>query len=1120
MSTATQPIKRLGLLAALLTLAALLLGAAQVSAAVGPQWKIDSMSNTTAAPGEELEYIAEARNVGDEDMDGTPISLTATLPTGLVAKSGKLYRDGIDSLEVSELFDPGKGEQRKPLECSVIDPTHVECVNSTAVPTAEHRNNNSFQRLRLRVEVESTAPDGAFLVPSFEVSGGGAAAGASTIDPTRVSSEPLGFGIDAFDNQYLNATGQPETAAGAHPADLITSFDLNSHSEPFPLGGTARPVEPLKDAAVALPPGFVGNPTVAPEPCIFAQLASGNSTTECPPSSQVGTVLVRYSDHAGMGSSFRGPLPVFVIDAPPGVAARFGFNVAGTIVVLDASIRSDGDYGITTGSTDTSEGLPVVGASFDLWSNPFSEAHRSERACPTSLGTSNYAPSFGAPSCSAETEEVAFLRNPTSCTGPQPSTIQADSWFHPGVVAKETSVSHLNPGYPYAPGERGPEFGFDDCAAVPFSPSLDAAPPAGAQAARPASFSFDLKMPQQGLEDPDAVSESDLRKAVVTLPAGVRVNPSSADGLGSCTPAQVGLTTPVGQEHAHFTDDAGNCPESAKIGSLSIETPLLDHQVPGAVYLAQQGQNPFGSLLALYFVAHDPASGVNIKQAVEVGTDPSSGQLTTTVEEIPQLPFTNLHIALKTGQRAALTAPDACGTYTTHSTFTGWSGKVVQGDSSFQLTQGCGGGFDPKLSAGTQNPLAGTYSPFSLRLSREDGTQEIGALSATLPEGLIGKPAGIPYCPDAALAAISAALGSGAAEEASPSCPAASQLGTVTVGAGAGATPFYTQSGRAYLAGPYRGYPLSLAVVTPAVAGPFDLGSVVVRNALRVDPETTQITAVSDPLPRILYGIPLDLRDIRVNLDRPDFTLNPTSCEPQAITATVTSVEGATASPSSRFQAASCGRLGFRPKLSLRLGGGTRRSDHPALTAVLRAGKGDANIGRVRVALPHSEFLAQNHIKTICTRVQFAAAGGGGAACPSGSIYGKVTATSPLVDYTLTGNVYLRSSNHPLPDLVLALHGPPSQPLQVDAVGRIDSVNGGIRTSFEQVPDAPLTKVVLKMPGGRKSLLENSTNLCRSTRRASVQMDAHNGKVDDFVAPLRVKCDGGKKGKAGKRGHG
>jgi hypothetical protein len=282
-----------------------------------------------------------------------------------------------------------------------------------------------------------------------------------------------------------------------------------------------------------------------------------------------------------------------------------------------------------------------------------------------------------------------------------------------------------------------------------------------------------------------------------------------------------------------------------------------------------------------------------------------------------------------------------------------------------------------------------------------------------------------------------------------------------------------------------------------------------------VDPESTQVTAVSDPLPSILHGIPLDLRDVRVNLNRPSFTLNPTSCEPLRIASQITSTRGAVASPSAHFQVAGCDRLGFKPKLSLKLKGGVKRSEHPALTAVLTARKGDANIARTVVALPHSEFLAQSHIRTICTRVQFAAGGGGGEQCPKGSVYGKVTATSPLVGYPLSGNVYLRSSSHPLPDLVLALHGPASQPLQVEAVGRIDSKGGGIRTTFASVPDAPLTKVVLKLPGGKKSLLENSTNLCRSTNKASVQMSAHSAKLAASTPELKVKCS--KSGKGGKR---
>ncbi len=548
---------------------------------------------------------------------------------------------------------------------------------------------------------------------------------------------------------------------------------------------------------------------------------------------------------------------------------------------------------------------------------------------------------------------------------------------------------------------------------------------------------------------------------------------------------------------------------------MEVTTPLLDHGIKADVYLAKQQDNPFNSLLALYIAGRDAESGVVLKLSGQVKAE-DDGRLVTTFDNQPQVPFSKLHLELFGGPRAPLRTPSACGAHTATAELTPWSGNApVELWSSFQITQGpagapCpNGAFDPKLAAGTTNPLAAAYSPFTLRLSRADGTQELGAITATLPPGLIGKLAGVPYCPDAALAAISGALRTGAAQIASPSCPAASQVGTVTVGAGAGPNPFYTQSGRAYLAGPYKGAPLSVAVVTPAVAGPFDLGNVVVRNALRIDPATTQVTAVSDPLPSILHGIPLDLRDVRVDLSRPDFTLNPTSCDPMAIDATLTGTQGASASRSERFQVANCDKLAFKPKLSIRLKGGIRRSDHPALRAQLvMPKKTGANIARASVALPHSEFLAQSHIRTICTRVQFAAGSGGGEACPAGSVYGHARAFSPLLDKPLEGPVYLRSSSHRLPDLVAALNGQ----IDVELSGRIDTTNdGGIRTTFALVPDAPVSKFVLSMKGGKKGLLENSRNLCKSTNRATVKFDGQNGKVSDFTPMVEARC--GKKGK-------
>ncbi len=1087
MRTATRTTLRLGCLIALGALLTLLLGGGTASAAVGPKWAIHTLSSTTAAPGEVFEYIVEGANVGDESIEGSPVEFTAALPAGLVAReeSRVFIKPGEDP-EETQFVECTAGDG-SPLP-SLSDPTHVKCVDSEAVHSDTFIVPH-YQRLRLQVEVEAGVGEGAVLTPSFEVSGGGGGS-AAIVDPTLISAAAPAFGIDAFDNQMRDDAGAPSTEAGAHPASLATAIDFNTHYVAAPTAGTATPVEPLKDAFVDLPPGFVADPTLL-ESCALAAVGAGLAAS-CPPTSQVGTVTLRANNHYILTSAAAGPYPVYNLEAPVGSPARLGFNIRGTVVVIDASLRSDGDYGITTGSRDTSEGLSIAGLVFEFWGDPGASVHDQQRVCPGANGYDSR--------CPGALESVAFFRNPTACEGPVASTLRTDSWFDPGQIVEEATLTHLDPGYPFAPEDRGAPQGFEGCEAEPFDPSLAGAPPSGAQAGEPSSFAFDLSMPQEGLEDPEAISESDLRKAVVTLPKGVRLNPSSADGLGACSPAQVALITPVGQADANFETARTNCPESSKIGSLSIKTPLLDHELEGSVYLAEQNQNPFGSLLALYLVVKDAKSGVNIVLPGKVDLDPATGQITTTFDDNPQLPFEALHLELKAGPRAAISLP-GCGTYTTHSTFTGWSGKVVSKDSSFKIEQGCGGGFDPKLTAGTENPLAGHTSPFSLRITRSDSSQELGSLSLTMPPGLSGYLKGIPYCADSALAAVSGDLGSGRGQESSPSCPPASQVGTVTVGAGAGPSPFYTSSERAYLAGPYKGAPLSLAVVAPAVAGPFDLGSVVVRNALHVDPTTAQITAVSDPLPSILYGIPLQLRDVRVNLNRDHFTLNPTSCEAFQVTSTITSTEGASANPSQRFQAAGCEKLGFKPRLSLKLRGGTTRSKHPGLTAVLEPRVGNANAGRIQVALPHSEFLAQSHIRTICTRVQFAAD-----ACPAGSVYGRVTATSPILDQPLSGDVYLRSSDNPLPDMVLKLKGPASQPIEIDAVGRIDSHKGGIRTTFAQVPDAPLTKVVLRLPAGRKSLLENSTNICRGDHRATVKMEAHNGKLAGFKPKLQVKC--------------
>jgi hypothetical protein len=586
-------------------------------------------------------------------------------------------------------------------------------------------------------------------------------------------------------------------------------------------------------------------------------------------------------------------------------------------------------------------------------------------------------------------------------------------------------------------------------------------------------------------------------------------------------PYGVDSTSFVKAGEIRFDGSPAQCPNSSKVGTVEVETPLLDDPLPGSVYVANSYENPFGAIFALYIAVEDPQSGVIVKLAGQVTPDPNTGQLVSTFDEGPQLPFSHFRLSFFGGAGGVLRTPATCGNYSTTSELSPWSGnppaKPHDGYAISQAPSGASCPADPgqlpnapSLNAGSVSPIAAASTPTVVNLRRDDGTQEFSSVRLALPPGLTGKLAGIGQCPDATLAA--AAAKTGHAEQANPSCPASSRIGRVDVAAGAGPAPYNTQ-GTAYLTGPYKGAPLGMAIVTPAVAGPYDLGTVVVRVALNLDPNSGKITAVSDEIPHILQGIVLDIRSARVLLDRPDFTRNGTSCDPFSFDGSLTSTLGQTTPLSERFQLGECANLAFRPKLGIRLFGGTKRGGHPALRGTLAMPAGGANIAKAVVALPHSEFLDQGHIGTVCTRVQFAEGDGNGSACPAASIYGHATATSPLVDYALEGNAYLRSSTHELPDLVVALHGPPSQPVAVDAVGRIDSVKGGIRTSFESVPDLPVSSFVLNMQGGKKGLLQNSTNVCRGEHRATVELDAQSGKAVDLKPALK----NGKCGKAKKK---
>jgi hypothetical protein len=617
------------------------------------------------------------------------------------------------------------------------------------------------------------------------------------------------------------------------------------------------------------------------------------------------------------------------------------------------------------------------------------------------------------------------------------------------------------------------------CEKLIFGPDLTIEPTTR-RAASPTGLDMTIRLPEPG--GSTVPEPSQIRDIKIKFPAGLTLNTASADGLEACSFDQVGFGK---RENAH-------CQDAAKLATAEFDVPALPRRMKGAIYLREPEP---GHLVRVWIVADD--LGAHVKLAGEVELDPTTGQLTSVVLGLPQVPLRETKLLFKSGFRAPLATPAKCGTYFTDYEFVPWSGTPpATGQSGMTIDQGCSslGSFSPELSAGTSSPAAGKHSPFLFTLAREDGEQNFASLGIALPPGLSAKLAGVALC-------------DGPAAQAG-SCPVASRIGSVTTATGYGPAPLWVpQPGKRptalYLGGPYKGAPLSAIAVVPAQAGPFDLGDVVVRNAIQVDPETAEATISSDPLPQIIQGIPIVYRTIHANLDRPGFSLNPTSCRKRAIDAAVTSTEGATAMPSSPFQAVNCANLGFKPSMSLRLFGGTKRGAHPRLRTVLKARKGDANIRRLVLALPRSEFLDQGHIGTVCTRVQFAAD-----QCPKASIYGHARAVTPLLDDPLEGPIYLRSSNNLLPDIVVALRGL----VDVHAVGRIDSIRGGIRASFEAIPDAPISKVVVTMRGGGKGLLINSQNLCLAPSFADLNIRGHNGKT--LRQGLRVGNSCGKGGSA------
>jgi hypothetical protein len=1088
------PLALAALLGALAFSVAMPLGA---SAAPSPWWQIldGSHPSNLWKPVDNVKgsgrLVLTVTNLGDEDADGSsdPVTILDVLPEGAIAS-------GVEGFA-------GAQDDNGPVACEVQGGgTEVLC-------TWEGEELPPYESIEIEIPVSLQGdPPVAGKAGEITVSGGGAPPKSATQE-INVSPEEVHFGIERFSVAAEEEGGEPSTQAGAHPFQYTTTLQLNSgwfQSGPNRLNSTVeQPAQP-RNFRFTLPAGLIGTVRTLPQ-CTLADFDDGSRilTNQCPDETAVGVAATTIIEKSVVKFT-RLAVPLFNLTPSPGEPLRLGLTAGGASVVIDTEVDPEDEYrviGVVRNATQLAE---ILSSTVTIWGTPGDPTHNPQRGwfCGYHLGEA-----LGECDNPPGASEDAFLRLPVNCVAPSVSATEVEPWNVPlrTVIAKEAFAT--------------PPLG--GCPQVPFKPGISAAP-TNPSAGAASGLDVEVSMPGEGLLDKDEIAEAQSKRVEAILPEGVTLNPSQAEGLAACSPAQFKA------ESASSPPGAG-CPEAAKVGSVAVKTPILDEQAKGSVYVATPFDNPFGSLVALYVVAKIPARGVVVKQAGKVELDPQTGQLTSTFEELPQVPFETFRLHIAGGDRAPLAMPQQCGTYDMLTRFTPWSAKdpdnptpaeVVTKTTPITIDQGCPSGppaFSPKLLAGTTDNSAGRYSPLTIRLTRTDDEQEFSRFSVKLPKGVIGNLTGIPFCPEAAIEAARARSGPGGgqAELEAPSCPAASQIGRTLAGAGVGPDLTYVP-GALYLAGPYQGSKLSIVAITPAKVGPFDLGTIVIRQALRIDPVTAEVTSdgSSDPIPRILHGVVVHARDVRVFVDREAFVRNPTSCEKMTATATVLSGAGASAEPTSPFQAAGCAGLGFKPKLSLELIGGTTRTATPRLKAVLTARAGDANIGRAQVTLPPSEFLEQNHIRTVCTRVQFNAGAGNGAGCPKGSVYGKARAISPLLGEPLSGPVFLRSSEHELPDMVAALH---SAKVDIDLVGRIDSTKqGGIRSTFEGVPDAPVSKFVLQMQGGKKGLIVNSEDICRAKHRAKAAFRGQNGKLREFRPVVKVRCGGGggKKGKGGR----
>jgi uncharacterized repeat protein (TIGR01451 family) len=1026
-----------------------------------PQWTVTAFSVPThLPPGGKGFYRVYVQNTGGAPSDGSTVTVSDVLPPGLSASEPA---SGIDYFTGAEMSCAG-------LTCTYAGPNGVIGVDDTL-------------ELQIPVEVLPGAKEGTE-TNMVSVSGGGALEAARET-PAAISSAPASFGIAPGST----ATALSSTQAGGHP-DLTTRLAYNTATDGA-LAGFAR------ESGLTLPPGFVGDLADTPKcPISGFSEENGDNALHCSLSSVVGTVTV-YAEAGDLG--VHGEVaPLMNLTTNNGEIAKLGFeaDILGIQATVSLRPSADGQYSVRTNFEKIPNGfVAVTGVSLTVWGVPSLHSHDLMRGlfCPDAPERCAYMNEtrgklnqeiklFEAPKGqSVTTPPIPYLTSPTQCTGePLYGTFSANSWEEP-----DYEVSVASP--------VGPLTG---CGLLAFAPAITASPDT-TDADTPAGFTFGVNMNQAGLVTAAETAQADIEDTTVTLPEGIAINPGQANGLGACQMAEANLEAEV----------PPSCPSDSKVGTVEIETPILRNKLYGNVYVLQS--NPPN--LKLLVAPEDPTDGIYVKFIGDVHLSETTGQLVTTFENTPQLPFSGLKFSFSGGAQAALSTPTGCGTYTTTTDFTPWStpfGATVFPSSSFAIESGTNGAacppqplpFAPVMHAGATTDQAGGFTDFSLLLMREDGQQRISTLQFKTPEGLLGMISKVPLC--------------GEPQAANGTCPAASQIGHTVVEAGPGPYPLVVpQPGQPpapiYLTGGYGGAPYGLSIVVPLVVGPFNLGTIVTRARIEVDPHTSQLTVTTDPLPSIVDGVPSDLRTINAVIDRPGFMFNPTNCSPMSFSGTAVSTEGASAPISTHFQVGSCRSLKFKPDFKVSTSGKTSRANGASLDAKLlypttplgnNQASSQSNIARVKVELPKQLPSRLKTLQKACTAATFEA---NPANCPAASVVGHAKAVTPVLPVPLTGPAYfVGHGGEAFPSLVVVLQG---YGVTVDLVGSTFISKRGITSStFKSVPDVPVDSFELALPEGPYSALAAHGNLCSEKLAMPTEFLAQDGATIKQSTAIKV----------------